>query len=160
MTCINYTCLSYHLPMTTARVRSTTGGCVFTGVYLFRGGGTSFPGSFPGLWSQVLPGRTPQSQVLSQVSGPRSFPGGGGGYPSPGRGGGTLVLSLGGTPVWPEGDMPLAVTQENFPVVNKFINVNMPWTRSHCHLNPKSLHYNLKKSIQASVEVLPNITVL
>ena len=59
----------------TARVRSTTGGYVFTGVCSGGGG-------------------VPQSQVLGQVSSPRSFPeeylspgqGGGGVYPSPGLG--------------------------------------------------------------------------
>ena len=52
-------------------------GTVFTGVCLSTGGGgTPIPGSFPGLWSQVLSRGLPESQVLSQVSGPRSFPGG------------------------------------------------------------------------------------
>ena len=36
-------------------------------------GGTTVPGSFPHLWSQVLSQGVPQSQVLSWVSGPSSF---------------------------------------------------------------------------------------
>ena len=73
-------------------------GTVFTCVSLCTpgGGGTAVPGSFPGLWSQVLSwrggtpvpfslpglwskilsGGNPRPKVLSQVSGPRSFPGG------------------------------------------------------------------------------------
>ena len=52
--------------------------------------GTPVPGSFQGLWSQVLCRGAPQSQVLSKVFGPRSYRGGGtqvpaGGYPSPGQ---------------------------------------------------------------------------
>ena len=43
--------------------------------------GTVVPGSFPGLWSQILSQGVPQFQVLSQVSGPKSFPGWG--YHSP-----------------------------------------------------------------------------
>ena len=53
----------------TARVRSTTGGCVFAGVCLSVNTGgypVSGPRSFPSLWSHVLSG--------------------GGGYPSPGQG--------------------------------------------------------------------------
>ena len=50
----------------TTRVRSTTGGSVFTGVCLL----TQWGG-----------GGVLQSQVLSQISGPRSFPGRGGWYP-------------------------------------------------------------------------------
>ena len=36
-------------------------GNVFTGVCPFTGGGTPVPGSFPGLWSQVLSWGMPQS---------------------------------------------------------------------------------------------------
>ena len=36
-------------------------------------GGTPVPVPFSGLFSQVLSGEVSQSQVLSQVSGPRSF---------------------------------------------------------------------------------------
>ena len=42
-------------------------------VHTFGGGGYPSPRFFPGLWSQVLSGGI-QSQVLSEVSGPRSFP--------------------------------------------------------------------------------------
>ena len=73
----------------TARVRSTTGGYVFTGICLLTWGGypsprffpmslvpgpfqggSPVPSSFPGHWSQVLSGG-----YLSQVTGPMSFPG-------------------------------------------------------------------------------------
>ena len=55
------------------------GKVVFTGVCLSTPGegGTPVPGSFQGHWSQVLSRAVPQSQVLSQVTGPRSFLGGG-----------------------------------------------------------------------------------
>ena len=75
-------------------------GTVFAGVCLSTGAGGGagipVPGSFPGLWSGPFR-EVPQSQVLSQVSGPSSFLVGGtqvpssfpglfpwGGYPSPG----------------------------------------------------------------------------
>ena len=107
-------------------------------------GGYPVPGSFPGLWSQVLSQRVTQSQVLSQVSGPRSWLGG---TPVP-VGGEVSQSQLGrvpqdrGTPkartglrysqaglrsqllrqnsrastCYVAGGMPLAVTQEDFLV--------------------------------------------
>ena len=65
----------------TARVRSTRAGNVFSLSTGNGGGGTPSPlvpaGSFPGLWSQILSWR--QREGRTTVSGPKSFPGGGGG---------------------------------------------------------------------------------
>ena len=115
----------------TARVRSTTGAYVFTGVCLLTWGDTPVPGSFLCLWSQVLSRGVPQSQVLSQVIGPRSFQGGtcprslvpcpfqgypspGWGYPSTGWGGGVFPLTWMDGTIQPGQDWGIPLTRSGW----------------------------------------------
>ena len=97
-------------------------------VHTGTGGGTPVPGSFPGLWSQVLsrgyhsPRFFPRSLILSQVSGPRSFLGEGyprpfWGYPrtGPRQGWGTPSQDW-GTPPWPGLGYPLPQPGLEYPL--------------------------------------------
>ena len=98
---------------------------MFSQVCVRSQGGIPVPGSFPGLWSRVLPGEgVPQSQVLTQVSGP--FPGGR--YPRPGQAG--TPIPAGG--VHQDRGTSLARTGLGYPQLG--LGYPLPWPGLECPL--------------------------